>query len=123
VVIKRSDEGIKTPDEPLFRGPGPSGGNRGPVIPVYVDIPMSTPGGGRADAPPSDTENVVDIWNRGNNPYQVTRKAFERIREQARSEKVAAKQAAQVRMGPVVLASFRHQGFSKFLNGKIPCLY
>lgn len=116
MVIKRAEKGEKTPDIPVFRGPGPSGGNRGPDIPVYIDIPIVTPGGGRADAPNIGTggSSVVDIWNRGNNPYQVSerhRRAIldlierERIVAAQQAAQVAAEQAAQVRMVPDCLAT------------------
>ncbi len=114
MVIKR-DEGDKVPDVPLppFQ---PQQTNRGPDIPVYIDIPIVTPGGGRADAPNTGTGagNVVDIFNRGNNPYQVSQRHHRRLQELARQERIvaaqqaaqkAAQQAAQVRIKPDCLVT------------------
>lgn len=99
MVIKRN-EGDTIPDAPIFRGSGPSAGNRGPSIPVYIDIPLVTPGGGRADAPNTGIGGL-DIYDRGNNPYQVSQRAQRVIREQAkieqRSKIVAAEVAAKAR--------------------------
>lgn len=126
MVIKRSDEGEKVPDEPFFRGSGPSGANRGPDIPVYVDIPLVTPGGGRADVVRVG-QSDVDVFNRGNNPYQVRASDYERMQEILRSERQAAQRAeaanaARQRM-VLLTAAPRRRNVSNILNGSIPCLY
>jgi len=126
VVIKRSPDVVIVTDETSWRGDSRFQGRRSPVIPVHIDIPIVTPGGGRADVVRTGA-GALDVYNRGNNPYQMKPSDYMKMRVIARSEKQAAKakaqQAAQQRMGPLVAASYRGLGTSNFLNGSIPCRY
>jgi len=126
MVIKRSpgplDETKKTRDETYFRSPG-LGPRQGPVIPVYVDIPIVTPGGGRADVVRSGA-GAIDVYNRGNNPYQVRPSDYLRMREINRREKQAEAQKAAARQRMVLLtAAPRGRNVSNILSGQISCQY
>lgn len=96
LVIKRN-EGEKVPDEPVFRGgPPPGSGNRGRSLPTVIEDIFRGSGGGRADVMSPGGGNVItsDVWDRGNNPFQVRPADYLRILGESQAAAQAAAEAA-----------------------------
>lgn len=106
MVIKRN-EGEKVPDEPMPpRNPFPTP-NRGPSPPIFMggDIPQGS-GGGRADAPggASGEVSVIDLFNKGNNPFLISGAQIERLVIEQREIQAAAEEAAKIATENAVIA-------------------
>jgi len=103
VAIKKSEFVPDAPYVPLPPGPPPPPPSPRATVPIYQggDVPTG-PGGGRADAPGGTTGDLsaLDIYDQGNNPFMVSARARELLRQEII---VAAEEAARVATEQAVL--------------------
>lgn len=80
MAIKKS-RFVPDAPKPTYGPPAPASRGSSATPVYYPDIPQNR-GGGRADVVKGPVGLDEDWWNRGNNPYIVSRRARVQIREE-----------------------------------------